>query len=234
VPLGTQLRIKNKYFVPKGTKHYTLNGFSINIPPLTGQKKIRGNNYGTNHQKGAFRHIIFIANHRIRTNQRAFRYAINYITMPNTYTQIYIQSVFAVQNRISLILPEWQDELYKYITGIVQNNGHKLIAINGMPDHLHLFIGMKPNQSLSDLMQDVKGDSSKWVHEKGFTKGKFEWQAGFSGFSYSLSQIDSVVKYINNQKVHHQKKTFIQEYLEFLKKFKVPFDERYIFKSIEF
>ena len=154
--------------------------------------------------------------------------------MPNTYTQIYIQCVFTVQNGISLIMPQWQDELYKYITGIVQNNGHKLIAVNGMPDHIHLFIGMKPNQSLSDLMQDVKGDSSKWVHEKGFTKGKFEWQAGFGGFSYSISQIDAVVKYIENQKTHHKKKTFIQEYLEFLEKFKVPFDERYIFKPVEY
>src|SRR5665647_1716499 len=116
------------------------------------------------------------------------------IIMANTYTQIYIHTVSTVQNRISLIKPEWQDELYKYITGIIQNNGHKLIAINGMPDHIHLFIGMKPNQSLSDLMQDVKGDSSKWVHEKGLTKGKFEWQAGFGGFSYSISQIDAVVK----------------------------------------
>jgi len=154
--------------------------------------------------------------------------------MANTYTQIYIQSVFTVQNKISVITPQWHDDLYKYITGIVQNNGHKLIAINGMPDHIHLFIGMKPNQSLSDLMQDVKGDSSKWIHENGLTKGKFEWQAGFGGFSYSISQIDAVVKYINNQKTHHQKKTFIQEYMEFLEKFKVPFDERYIFKPVEY
>jgi REP element-mobilizing transposase RayT len=154
--------------------------------------------------------------------------------MANTYTQIYIHSVFTVQNRISLIMPNWQDDLYKYITGIVQNNGHKLIAINGMPDHVHLFMGMKPNQSLSDLMQDVKGDSSKWIHKKGLIKGVFEWQAGFGGFSYSESQIDSVVKYINNQKNHHKKKTFIQEYLEFLEKFKVPFDERYIFNPVEY
>ena len=153
--------------------------------------------------------------------------------MPNTYTQIYIQTVFTVQNRISLIKSEWKDELYKYITGIVQKNGHKLIAINGIPDHLHLFIGMKPHQSLSDLMQDVKGDSSKWIHEKGFVNGKFEWQAGFGGFSYSISQIDAVVKYILNQENHHKKKTFIEEYLEFLNKFNVPFDERYIFKPIE-
>ena len=131
-------------------------------------------------------------------------------------------------------MPQWQDDLYKYMTGIVQNNGHKLIAINGMPDHIHLFIGMKPDQSLSDLMQDVKGDSSKWIHKNELVKGRFEWQAGFGGFSYSIFQIDAVVKYINNQRIHHRKKTFIQEYMEFLEKFKVPFDERYIFKSVEY
>ncbi len=152
--------------------------------------------------------------------------------MANTYTQIYIQTVFSVQNRISLISPEWQVELFKYITGIVQNNGHKLIAINGMPDHLHILIGMKPNQSLSDLMQDVKGDSSKWIHKKGFVRGRFEWQTGFGGFSYSISQLDSVVRYINNQVKHHKAKTFIEEYKDFLEKFKVPYDERYLFKPV--
>jgi len=153
--------------------------------------------------------------------------------MANTYTQIYIHTVFAVKNRISLIRQEWREELFKYITGIVQNNGHKLIAINGMPDHLHLFVGMNPNQSLSELMQDVKGDSSKWIHEKGFIKGKFEWQAGYGAFSYSISQIDQVVKYINNQEQRHKTRTFIEEYLDFLKKFKVPYNERFIFKPFE-
>ena len=154
--------------------------------------------------------------------------------MANTYTQIYIQTVFTVQNRISLIKPEWQKDLCKYITGIVQNNKHKLIAINGMPDHLHLFIGMKPHQSLSDLMQDVKADSSKWIHKNGFVNGNFEWQAGYGGFSYSISQIDIVVKYIDNQATHHKTKSFIEEYLEFLEKFQVPFDERYVFKPVEY
>ncbi len=154
--------------------------------------------------------------------------------MANTYTQIYIQTVFTVQNRISLIKPNWQEELFKYITGIVQNNKHKLIAINGMPDQVHLFIGMKPHQSLSDLMQDVKTDSSKWIHKYGFVNGHFEWQAGYGGFSYSISQIDTVVKYINNQAKHHKTKSFIEEYLEFLEKFQVPFDERFIFKPVEY
>lgn len=153
--------------------------------------------------------------------------------MSNTYTQIYIHAIFAVQNRQSLIHKNWKDELYKYITGIVINQGHRLIAIGGMPDHLHVFIGMKPNQSLSNLMQDIKGDSSKWINAKGFVQGKFEWQSGFGAFSYSISQIDDVVIYIVNQEEHHKKKTFKEEYIQFLEKFKVSYNEQYVFKIIE-
>ena len=152
--------------------------------------------------------------------------------MANTFTQIYIQFVFAVQNRISLIQPEWKDELYKYITGIVQNNGHKLIAINGIANHVHIFIGYKPNQLIPNLMQDVKGSSSKWINEKRFVKGKFSWQEGYGAFSYSNSQIDSVVKYINDQEMHHKKHTFREEYILLLKKFNISFDEKYILKEI--
>lgn len=153
--------------------------------------------------------------------------------MPNTYTQIYIHTVFTVQNRLSLINSKWRDELYMYISGIVTKQGHKLISIGGMPDHLHVFIGLKPNQSVSDLLQDIKGDSSKWINLKGFVKGKFEWQSGFGAFSYSISQIDDVVKYIQNQEEHHKRMTFIQEYKQFLDKFQISFDERYVFKQIE-
>ena len=153
--------------------------------------------------------------------------------MANTYTQIYLQFVFAVQDRVSLIRSEWKDELYKYMTGIVQNNNHKLIAINGMPNHIHIFIGYKPYQLIPDLLQDVKGDSSKWINKRGLVKGKFSWQAGYGAFSYSSSQIDEVVKYIKNQKQHHKKKTFREEYIEFLEQFHVPYDDRYILKDIE-
>jgi REP element-mobilizing transposase RayT len=114
--------------------------------------------------------------------------------MANTFTQIYIHFVFAVQNRISLIQPEWKDELCKYITGIVQKNGHKLIAINGTANHAHIFTGYKPNQLIPELMQDVKGSSSKWINEKKFVNGKFSWQEGYGAFSYSHSQIDQVVR----------------------------------------
>jgi REP element-mobilizing transposase RayT len=153
--------------------------------------------------------------------------------MANTYTKIYIHCIFSVKNKLSLIRPQWKEDLFRYISGIVENNNHKMIAINGMSDHLHLFIGMKPTQSLSDLMQDIKGSSSRWIHEKRYVKGHFEWQAGFGAFSYSVSQIEDVVKYIQNQEQHHKTSSFIMEYIKLLNKFQVPYDERYIFTKIE-
>ena len=152
--------------------------------------------------------------------------------MANTYTQIYIQTVFAVENRISLIKRDWGEELHKYVTGIVQNNKHKLIAINTVSDHMHIFIGMKPIQSVSNLLKDIKESSSRWINNKGMVPGRFSWQAGYGAFSYSHSQIDSIVNYIKNQEQHHKKKTFREEYLEFLKEFDVSHDEIYIFKEI--
>jgi len=154
--------------------------------------------------------------------------------MANTYTQIHIHIVFTVQNKDCIISKQWKDELYKYITGIIQNNGHKLLAINGMPDHIHLFLGMRPTQSISDLAQDVKGNSSKWINQKRFVKGRFSWQEGFGAFSYSKSHVDNVIDYIKNQSIHHKKKTFIEEYHDLLEKFGIDFDERYIFKSVEY
>lgn len=153
--------------------------------------------------------------------------------MSNTYTQIHIQTIFAVKKRIGLLQKEWKDELHKYITGIIQLHDHKLLAINGMPDHLHVFFGMRPTQSLSDLMQDVKGSSSKWINEKKFIKEKFEWQAGYGAFSYSKSQSSNVIAYIQNQETHHRKISFLEEYKTFLEKFEIDFDERYIFKEPE-
>jgi REP element-mobilizing transposase RayT len=153
--------------------------------------------------------------------------------MANTYTQIYVHAVFSVRDRYCLISRIWKDELFKYITGIIKNHGHKLIAINGMADHLHVFIGMKPSQSLSDLMQDIKGDSSKWINNRKFVRGKFSWQEGFGAFSYSASQIDTVVKYIQNQEIHHQKATFINEYKNLLKDFNVDYDDRYLFNPLD-
>ena len=153
--------------------------------------------------------------------------------MANSYTQIHIQFVFAVKYREAVIDHSWKAELYKYITGIVQNNNHKMIITNGMPDHLHLLVGVRPNQSISDLIRDVKANSSKWINEQKFCRQKFEWQDGYGAFSYGSSQIPKVINYIRNQEEHHKKHTFIEEYLGFLKVFEIDYDERYIFKILE-
>lgn len=151
--------------------------------------------------------------------------------MPNTYTQIHIQFVFAVKFRKALIEDSYKQELYQYITGIVQSYGHKMLAINGVADHIHIFIGMRPTQSISDLMQDIKGNSSKWINEKKFLKVKFEWQGGYGAFSYSKSHVQNVINYVKNQEKHHAKQTFREEYIEFLKKFDIDYDERHIFQD---
>jgi len=153
--------------------------------------------------------------------------------MANTYTQVHLHLVFAVKGRKSLIAKSWKDELYKYITGIIQNHNHKLLIINGMPDHLHILIGYRPTQSLSDLMQQIKGDSSKWINQNNLTKEKFEWQSGYGAFSYSKSQIADVITYIENQETHHKKISFKEEYINMLKKFEVEFNEQYIFEEIK-
>lgn len=152
--------------------------------------------------------------------------------MPNTYTQLYVQFVFAVKGRESLISKIWKDELYKYITGIVQNKKSKLIAINGVSDHIHIFIGYQPSISIPDLVKDIKVASSLWINEKQLVKGKFNWQEGYGAFSYGRSQMDVVCKYIENQEAHHAKKTFRDEYLRFLKQFQIEYDEKYLFDFI--
>lgn len=156
----------------------------------------------------------------------------DYTNMANTYTQIYVHFVFAVKYRLGMIQSGWKEELYKYITGISQNNNHKLLAINGMSDHIHILIGIRPSQSISDLMKDIKQGSSKWINENKFTKSHFEWQEGYGAFSYSKSQINNVIRYIQNQEEHHKTKTFIEEYIEILEKFEIEYDSKYIFKEL--
>jgi REP element-mobilizing transposase RayT len=153
--------------------------------------------------------------------------------MANTYTQIYIHIVFAVKNRDAMISRGWSERLRRYITGIVQNQGHKLIAVNTMPDHVHIFIGMKPDATLSDLVRDVKRDSTNFINNEIKPRGKFAWQEGFGAFSYSHAQIDSVVKYILNQEEHHRRRTFQEEYEELLREFAVQYDARYVFDWLE-
>ncbi len=152
--------------------------------------------------------------------------------MANTYSQIYIQVIFAVQNRDALISPKWEEELFRYITGIVQNKGQKMLSINGTLNHIHFFIGMKPSCCLSDLIREVKKSSGNFIKEKRFTPFRFQWQEGFGAFSYGHSQITDVIKYIENQKEHHRKKTFREEYMAFLKAFEIEFKDEYVFEWI--
>lgn len=150
-----------------------------------------------------------------------------------TFSQIYIQVVFAVKGRNSLINKDCEEELYKYITGIVSNKGQKMLVINGMPDHIHFLIGMKPSCCLSDLVREIKKSSNLFINENSLSKYKFEWQEGYGAFSYSQSALDNVIKYINNQKEHHRTKTFKEEYKDFLLKFQVEHKDEYLFKWIE-
>lgn len=152
--------------------------------------------------------------------------------MANTYSQLYIQIVFAVKGRQNLISKKWKDEIYKYITGIITNKKQKLIAINGMPDHIHILVGIKPDTSLSDLVRDIKSNSSKFVNEQKWINGKFEWQTGFGAFSYGHSQLSHVIKYIENQEEHHKTKTFKEEYIAFLKLFNIDFKNEYLFEEV--
>ncbi len=154
--------------------------------------------------------------------------------MANTYSQIHIQAVFAVQNREFIIRNSWKEELYKYISGIVQSNNHKILSINGMPDHIHILFGLRPSQSVADLMQDVKGSSSRWINDKKLVHSKFSWQEGYGAFSYSKAEVPAIIQYIINQTDHHKRKTFSEEYYELLQEFEVDFDDRFIFKPVNF
>ena len=148
--------------------------------------------------------------------------------MADSYSKIYIQIVFAVRKRNPLINPAWEEELFKYITGIITQKGQKLLAINGMPDHIHIFIGLLPKCCLSDLVREIKKSSNHFVKKNGFVRSHFQWQEGFAAFSYSQSQIGRVIKYIDNQKQHHLIRTFEEEYIEFLERFEIEFKPEYI------
>jgi putative transposase len=153
--------------------------------------------------------------------------------MANTYHQIYIQAVFAVKLRDAVIDKTWKDELHGVIGNLINETGCKTIIVNGVYDHVHCFFGLKPTISVSDLMQTTKAKSSKWINDHHKTKMHFEWQGGFGAFSYGRSQMDDMYQYILNQETHHQKQTFREEYLNFLNKFEVPYDERYIFEDLK-
>ena len=149
--------------------------------------------------------------------------------MPNIYTQLHIQLVFAVKFRLALIGDEWRENLHKFVTAFIQESGHKMLQINSRPDHIHIFYGMRPHEAISDLVQNVKATTSKWINTNNFCEKKFHWQDGFGAFSYSKSHVDRVIKYIQNQEKHHKKITFLEEYLSMLRKTDILFDERYVF-----
>jgi putative transposase len=153
--------------------------------------------------------------------------------MANTYTQIHIHAFFAVKYRTALIQSKWKERLHQYITGIIQNNGHKLLSINSMPDHIHILFGFRPTQSLSDLMRLVKGESSEWINKQNLSPSVFRWQEGYGAFSYATSQIPIVATYIETQAEHHHKRTFAEEYTALLTENEVLFDEKYVFKLPE-
>jgi len=153
--------------------------------------------------------------------------------MPNTYTQLHLQFVFAVKYRAALIQPQWKGKLHRYITGIFQSNNHKMLQINSMPDHIHIFIGMRPHQSISALIQNVKTESSKWIKANHFCPMAFAWQEGYGAFSYSKSHADNVIRYIQNQEIYYRKENFLDEYRRFLTAFEINYEEQYIFKDPE-
>jgi putative transposase len=153
--------------------------------------------------------------------------------MANTFSQIYIQTVFAVSNRLSLIRPGFKEDLYRYVTGIVTNQGQKLIAINGVADHVHLLIGLRPAMALADLVREIKADSTNFINENKWVHGRFSWQEGYGAFSYGHSQLNTVIRYIQNQEPHHSRRSFRTEYLTLLRKFDIAFKEKYIFEFIE-
>jgi putative transposase len=150
--------------------------------------------------------------------------------MAGTFSQIYIQVVFAVKDRANLIAPAWETSLYEYMAGIIRAKGQKPIIINGMPNHVHVFMGLRPVMAIADMVRDIKNNSFRYINERGFLKQRFCWQEGYGCFSYSHSHIQRVYNYILHQKAHHEKRTFKAEYLEMLERFKVEYDERYLFE----
>lgn len=153
--------------------------------------------------------------------------------MAGTFSQLYVQIVFTVKGKANLISKSWRDDLHKYIAGIIKGKDQKPIIVNGVSDHIHVFVGLKPSMAVADLVRDIKNNSSNFINDKKFVKGKFSWQEGYGSFSYSHSQIKDVYNYILNQEEHHKKKTFREEYLEFLKKFEIEYDEKYLFEWME-
>ncbi len=152
--------------------------------------------------------------------------------MAGTFSQIYIQYVFAVKGRTNLLQKSWRDEVFHYMAGIIKQKNQKPIIINGVEDHVHIFVGLKPSMNIAELVRDIKNNSSNFINEKKYVNGRFAWQEGYGAFSYASSQVDNVYQYIARQETHHQNKTFKEEYIDFLQKFEIDYDEKYLFDWI--
>ena len=150
--------------------------------------------------------------------------------MANTFTQLYIQLIFAVKGRQHLIPKQHKEQVQRYMTGVIQERKHKLFAINCMPDHTHIFIGLHPAQSIAKLVEETKTATTKFIKKQTWMPYAFSWQKGYGAFAYSRSQIDAVCKYVNNQEEHHRKRTFRAEYIDFLHKFAIDYDPKYLFE----
>ena len=153
--------------------------------------------------------------------------------MAGSYSQIYLQYVFAVKGSQNLLQKPWREEVFKYISGIIKGKNQKPIIVNGVSDHVHVFVGLKPAMPIPDLIRDIKNNSSNFINENKWVNGKFSWQEGYGVFSYSHSQIDNVYRYIANQEAHHEKKTFKDEYVDFLVKSGIDYDEKYLFETYQ-
>lgn len=152
--------------------------------------------------------------------------------MPGTYSQVYIQIVFAVKGRQNLLNKKWRMEVFKYMSGIITNKGQKAIIVNGVSDHVHVFVGLKPSMKISDLVRDIKNNSSNYINKNRWVKGHFSWQEGYGAFSYGHSQVNQVYQYILQQEKHHHKKTFKEEYITLLNKFEIEYNEKYLFEWV--
>ena len=153
--------------------------------------------------------------------------------MAGTFSQIYIQYVFSVWGRENLLQKPWRDEVFKYISGIIKGKNQKTIIVNGVSDHVHVFVGLKPAMNISELVRDIKNNSSNFINEQKFLRGKFSWQEGYGVFSYAHSQIQNVYQYIENQEEHHNKRTFKEEYIDFLSKFEIEYNEKFLFEWLD-
>ncbi|HUF02922.1 MAG TPA: IS200/IS605 family transposase [Aridibacter sp.] len=150
--------------------------------------------------------------------------------MANTYSRLYAMVVFAVMGRAHVLKPDFREELFKYITGVVKNKGQKLMALGGVEDHIHIFLGFQPDIDLSDLVRDIKSNSSRFINENRLVRGKFMWQRGFGAFSYSHSHVDTVVRYVLHQEEHHMTASFMDKYLGLLDMYEIKYDDKYVFE----